>query len=75
MEQLKFKDTRINITQKVLDVLIDANSTEKDYRNAIDDYNELGEMDGIAEIMKWDDSQKQNWFTAIQRVNIIKQQI
>ena len=60
-----------NITEKVLDILVDANTPVSIYNKAIDDYNELGRMDGIAEILGLDNSQKQNWLNKITNINAI----
>jgi hypothetical protein len=62
-----------NITDKILSILIDYNSNDKDYNNAIEDFNnELGGIDGVGVIMKWDDSAKKNWLNKIISVNAIK---
>lgn len=60
-----------NIIQKVLDILIDANSTDEDYNNAIEDFKDLGGINGIAADMGWDDSVKENWYRRIKNVNAI----
>ncbi len=61
-----------NIANKVLDVLIDYESDIKKYNNAIDDYNELGGIDGVSEILGWDTTQKSNWNRKIQNVYELK---
>lgn len=61
-----------NITEKILDVLIDFDSDIRVYNNAIDDYNTLGGIDKIAEIMEWDESQKENWKLRIMQVYSIR---
>ena len=61
-----------NITYKVLDILIDYDSDIKKYNNAIDDYNELGGIDGIAEILNWDEVVKNKWNQRIQSVYSFK---
>jgi hypothetical protein len=61
-----------NITERILDVLIDADSKLDDYNSAIEDYNELGGVDGIAEILIWDDSVKEQWHKRIKNINLIK---
>lgn len=61
-----------NITEKILDVLIDFDSDIRVYNNAIDDYNTLGGIDKIAEIMDWDESQKENWKLRIMQVYSIR---
>ena len=48
---------------------MDANTPVITYNKAVDDYNELGGIDGIAEIMKWDSAQKQNWLNRIININ------
>jgi hypothetical protein len=57
-----------NIANKVLDVLIDYESDIKKYNNAIDDFNELGGIDGISEILEWDESVKYKWNQRIHSV-------
>lgn len=73
MAELKIKNMgeRV-IAQKIVDVLIDYDSDIKKYNNAIEDYNELGGLEGIAKILEWDDSQKSNWSKKIQNVYSIK---
>ena len=61
-----------SIASKVLDILIDYNSDIQTYNNAIEDFESLGGIDGIAETMKWDESQKEKWIKRIQTVNSIK---
>jgi hypothetical protein len=61
-----------NITEKILDILVDANNPVSIYNKAIDDYNELGGIDGVAKIMEWDSFQKSNWHNRIININEIK---
>ena len=61
-----------NITQKILDILIDTESDIPSYNRAIEDYNELGGIDGVSNIMDWDFAQKQNWNYKIQNVYSVK---
>jgi hypothetical protein len=61
-----------NIVEKLLDVLVDYDSDIKDYNLAIDDYNELGGIDGVSEILGWDTTQKTNWNRKIQNVYELK---
>jgi len=61
-----------NISEKILDVLIDYESDVKEYNLAIDDFNELGGIDGISEILEWDTTQKSNWYRKIQNVYALK---
>lgn len=65
-------DSLENITDNILSILIDADSNDKEYNNAIEDFNELGGIDGVAVIMKWDNPAKQNWLNKIINVNAIK---
>ena len=62
-----------NIIEKtILNVLIDYDVELNKYNNAIEDYNELGGIDGISDIMKWDESQKQKWSKRIENVYNLK---
>jgi DNA-binding transcriptional regulator GbsR (MarR family) len=61
-----------NITEKIVDVLVDYESDIVKYNRAIDDMNELGGIDGISEILEWDDKVKENWKIKIQNVYNIK---
>jgi len=61
-----------NIVEKLLDVLIDYDSDIKQYNLAIDDFNELGGIDGISEILDWDNSVKSKWNQKIQNVYELK---
>lgn len=66
------EDNLKNITYKILDILIDYDSDIKKYNNAIDDFNELGGIDGVSEILKWDDSVKSKWNQRILSVYSLK---
>jgi hypothetical protein len=61
-----------NITERILDVLINPDTPTEDYNNAIDDYNELGGLDGVAKILEWDNSVKRNYALQITTINSIK---
>jgi hypothetical protein len=61
-----------NITERILDILVDANSDNLIYRRAVEDYNELGGLDGVALIMQWDDSVKKNYAFQISNINSIR---
>lgn len=61
-----------NIIDKLLNILIDADSNNKEYNNAIEDYHDIGGVDEIAKIMNWDSSVKRNWLSKIQNINLIK---
>jgi hypothetical protein len=68
----KFGDSKKNIATRVLHILVDADSSMDKYNNAIEDFNELGGLSGIAKIMEWDESQKSNWSRKIQNIYSIK---
>lgn len=75
MEQLKPKhreNNMKNIASKILDILVDYESDIKKYNNAIDDFNELGGIDGVSEILEWDDSIKSKWNQRILNVYELK---
>lgn len=61
-----------NITEKILDILINANNPLSIYNKAVDDYNELGGIDGVAKLMEWDSFQKSNWHNRIININEVK---
>ncbi len=66
-------DSYKNIIQKsILDILTDYDVDIKKYNDAIEEYNELGGIDGISDIMGWDDSVKFKWNQKIINVNVIK---
>lgn len=75
MEQLKPKhreNNMKNIASKILDILVDYESDIKKYNNAIDDFNELGGIDGVSKILEWDDSIKFKWNQRILNVYELK---
>lgn len=74
MEFLKPKnlDSKKNIALKVLNILVDYDSDIIKYNNAIEDFNEMGGLSGISDIMEWDDSQRNNWEQKIKNVYSIK---
>jgi len=75
MELLKPKhreNNMKNIASKILDILVDYESDIKKYNNAIDDFNELGGIDKISEIMEWDESVKNRWYKKILNVYELK---
>lgn len=72
MELVKKNMGQKNIIQGVLNILIDYDSDIKKYNQAIDDYNDLGGIDSISEVMGWDDTQKENWKKRISAVYNIK---
>lgn len=75
MEQLKPKhreNNMKNIATKILDILVDYESDINKYNNAIEDFNELGGINGVAEILEWDDSVKSKWHQKIMNVYELK---
>jgi DNA-binding Lrp family transcriptional regulator len=60
------------IAEKILDTLTDYDSNIIKYNNAIEDFNELGGIDGISELLEWDATIKNNWNRKIQNVYAIK---
>ena len=56
------------IAEKILDKLIDWNTDTKQYEVALEDFSDLGGIDGISEIMGWSDSVKQKWSNQIKQV-------
>jgi hypothetical protein len=60
-----------NITERILDILVNANTPVAIYNKAVDDYNDLGGIDGVSVIMEWDSIQKQNWLNKIININAI----
>ncbi len=58
------------IENKILDVLrnYDIHPEEKRYVTALEYYKEAGMFEGISQKMKWDERQKQNWWTVLGRI-------
>ena len=58
------------LENKVLDILTDYDIHPEDRRfiNALEDYKEVGNFNGISKIMDWDDSQRNNWWRALSRI-------
>jgi DNA-binding Lrp family transcriptional regulator len=57
------------ITEKVLDILVNPEVDIKEYNFAIEDFNEIGGIDKVSEIMQWDENQKNNWYRKIMNVH------
>ena len=72
MELKKAGSSSKSIAGKVLDILINYDASIQTYNNAIEDFQSLGGIDGVAEIMGWDESQKEKWMHRIKTVNSIK---
>ncbi len=60
------------VTKSIIDVLLDFDINVKDYNKAVEEFKELGEIDGIAAIMEWDDSVKERHHQAIKNVNKVR---
>lgn len=70
--EYKSKGSTKGIAMKIIDVLIDADSDDLVYKGAVEDWKELGGINGIAEIMEWDEIQKSNWNEKLNNIYHIK---
>ena len=70
--QDKSKGNIKNIVEKVLDVLMNADSEDSKYNRAVEDWKELGGINEVSEIMEWDDTQKSNWDYKLNTIYKIK---
>jgi hypothetical protein len=61
-----------NIAERLLDVLIDADSDDYKYNRAVEDWRELGGIEGVSELLQWDESQKNNWKNKLETIYKIK---
>jgi hypothetical protein len=61
-----------NIAERLLDVLMDADSDDYKYTRAVEDWRELGGIDGVSELLEWDVSQKNNWKNKLETIYKIK---
>jgi len=61
-----------NIAERLLDVLMDADSDDYKYNRAVEDWRELGGIDGVSELLEWDESQKNNWKNKLETIYKIK---
>ena len=61
-----------NIAERLLDVLMDADSDDVKYHRAVEDWRELGGIDGVSELLEWDESQKNNWKNKLETIYKIK---
>jgi hypothetical protein len=61
-----------NIAERLLDVLMDADSDDLKYNRAVEDWRELGGIDGVSELLEWDVSQKNNWKNKLETIYKIK---
>ena len=60
-----------NIIEKtIIDVLLDFDANIKDYNNAVEEFKQQGGIDGISEIMGWDDVVKEKHWKQIKNVNV-----
>lgn len=60
------------ITERVLDILMDADSDNVLYNRAVEDWTELGGIVGVSEIMGWDENQAKQWKQRLDNINQIK---
>jgi len=70
--EYKSKGNTKGIAMKIIDVLIDADSDDLVYKGAVEDWKELGGINGISEIMEWDEIQKSNWNEKLNNIYHIK---
>ena len=61
-----------NIAERLLDVLMNADSDDLKYNRAVEDWRELGGIDGVSELLEWDESQKNNWKNKLETIYKIK---
>ena len=61
-----------NIAERLLDVLMNADSDDYKYNRAVEDWRELGGIDGVSELLQWDESQKNNWKNKLETIYKIK---
>ena len=54
-------DKNKRMVENTVKILANANSLDIDYDNAVEYWKELGGINGVSEIMGWDDEQKENW--------------
>jgi hypothetical protein len=70
--EYKGKGNTKGIAMKIIDVLIDADSDDVLYKRAVEDWKELGGINGISEIMEWDEGQKSKWNEKLNNIYHIK---
>jgi len=70
--EYKSKGNTKGIAMKIIDVLIDADADDLVYKGAVEDWKELGGINGISEIMEWDEIQKSNWNEKLNNIYHIK---
>ena len=61
-----------NIVERLLDILIDADSDDVKYNRAVEDWRELGGINGVSELLEWDEQQKNNWKNKLETIYKIK---
>jgi hypothetical protein len=71
-DEYKGKGSTKGIAMKIIDVLMDADSDDLLYKRAVEDWKELGGINGISEIMGWDESQKSKWNEKLNNIYHIK---
>ena len=57
----KNTDKNKRMAENTVNILANANALDIDYDNAVEYWKELGGINGVSEIMGWDDEQKINW--------------
>jgi len=70
--EYKSKGNTKGIAMKIIDVLMDADSDDLIYKGAVEDWKELGGINGISEIMEWDEIQKSKWNEKLNNIYHIK---
>jgi hypothetical protein len=51
---------------------MDADSDDYKYNRAVEDWRELGGIEGVSELLEWDESQKNNWKNKLETIYKIK---
>ena len=64
----KNTDKNKRMAENTINVLANANSLDIDYDNAVEQWKELGGINGVSEIMGWNHEQKLNWETKLNNI-------
>ena len=67
-------DKNKRMAENTVNILANANSLDIDYDNAVEYWKELGGINGVSEIMGWDDEQKVNWENKLNNIYSTKKQ-
>lgn len=70
--EYRSKGSTKGITEKVLDILMNADSDDVLYKRAVDDWNDLGGIEEVAKIMEWGENEKINWKSKLDNIYAIK---